>query len=66
MTGAELCRLLQISYHSILQDREADASDNRNYFVETLIKIPFVKSKLADERKKLIDEQEFYDTSDDT
>ncbi len=60
MTGEELCRLLRISYDTILKARMHDAQDNRNYFIEELVKIPFFKSQLSSEKQKLIEKDDFY------
>ncbi len=60
MTGEELCHLLDISYDTILKERTHDAQDNRNYFIEELVKIPFFKSKLTHEKQKLIEKDDFY------
>lgn len=46
MTGQELCKLLKINYREILNMREADASDNREYFVAELLKIPEMRKMI--------------------
>jgi hypothetical protein len=39
MTGKELCRLLKISYYSILKQRKKDAEENFTYFVSEVAQI---------------------------
>lgn len=46
MTGSELCKILNINYDEIIKLRQDDMKDNFNYFLEELIKIPEVLSKL--------------------
>ena len=46
MTGSELCEILNIDYSEIIRLRQDDMKDNFNYFLEELVKIPEVLSKL--------------------
>ncbi|MBR7002995.1 MAG: hypothetical protein IKI11_10100 [Neisseriaceae bacterium] len=44
MTGEELCQILNIDYHSIIQNRQKDAQENFEYFLTELLKIQEVKN----------------------
>lgn len=46
LTGRAFCDILHIDYDSIIKSRLEDAEDNFNYFIEELIKIEQVKSKI--------------------
>jgi hypothetical protein len=51
MTGEEFCRLINISYSSIIKAREIHMEQNFSYFIEQLLLIPEVNEKI----KKIID-----------
>ncbi len=46
MTGMELCRLLDINYQEILTDRRQGAESNIDYFLESLMNIDLVQTKI--------------------
>lgn len=46
MTGQELCDLLEIDYNEIVGLRRADAADNFDYFIESLLQIPDAKNRI--------------------
>ena len=48
LTGPHFCKLLNIDYEEILQEREVDAEDNRRYFFGQLMQIPSFQSYVAD------------------
>lgn len=48
MTGRELCDLLDIDYDEIIQDRKADAEDNKKYFIKELFNIPSMVSLIKE------------------
>ena len=48
MTGTEICKILKIDYDEIKNIREKDTDDNFNYFIDELLKIPKVFSKVIE------------------
>ena len=52
ITGAELCKLLEINYQEIVNERAEHQSKNVTYFLKELIKIDEIKRRL----KALLDE----------
>ena len=48
MTGREFCELVEIDYDTIVETRRADGYDNREYFVEELLRIKPVLEKMLE------------------
>ncbi len=48
MTGAELCQILQIDYETILQQRQSDATANRAFFINELLKDPTIRKDIIE------------------
>lgn len=46
LTGQEFCRLLEINYDEIIKLRKKHQTENFNYFMRELTKIPSVKQYL--------------------
>lgn len=61
MTGRQLCDLLKIDYDKIIENRKKDAEDNKKYFIEELVKIPFIINEIFLLKNSHIQETEFYD-----
>ncbi len=60
MTGRELCDLLKINYDKIIEKRKQDAEDNKKYFTEELVKIPFIINEIFLAKNSHIQEDDFY------
>ena len=43
LTGEELCHILNLNYHQIVQQRSIDTQDNINYFIDELLKISEIR-----------------------
>lgn len=46
MTGKELCQILNLNYEEIINQRNNDAEDNIDYFIDELLKIDDIKQKI--------------------
>lgn len=64
MTGEEFCELLGMNYEGILSLRMSDTKDNLCYFIEELLKSSAVITTLTAERKRMLDERDFYEDED--
>jgi hypothetical protein len=51
MTGKEFCNFTDINYDEIKQKRKNDQTENINYFIEEISKIPIIMEKLNAENK---------------
>lgn len=47
-TGRDLCKVLGISYETILRQRQEDQTKNYQFFIEELVKIDDVKNDISD------------------
>lgn len=52
MTGKELCQILNLNYEDIINQRNNDADDNIDYFIDELLKIDEIKSKIISKINK--------------
>ncbi len=48
LTGRAFCDILHLDYDSIIKSRLEDAEDNFNYFIEELVEIEQVRSKILE------------------
>ncbi len=48
ITGEELCKIINKNYNDIINQRNNDADDNINYFVDELLKIEYIKQKIIE------------------
>ena len=46
MNGQELCEVLNIDYNEILEIRKQDMKENMDYFIDELLKIDEVRTKI--------------------
>lgn len=51
LTGKELCELLEINYFKIIENRKIDCNDNLNYFIDEMLKIDEIKTKIIEKLK---------------
>lgn len=61
MTGRELCRLIQIDYDAIVEQRRADAAENMEYFINKLLDIEDIRDRI----KRRLEEIEAEETDED-
>ena len=52
MTGKELCQILNLNYEEIINQRNNDAEDNIDYFIDELLKIDEIKQKIMSKINK--------------
>ncbi len=46
LTGKELCDMMNIDYHVIIENRKKDADQNLDFFIDELLKIDKVREKI--------------------
>ena len=65
MTGKEFCEILRVNYDEIVNLRKEDTIDNFNFVVEKLYEIEAVRKQFAENNRKHIAKDEFYNFNEE-